>query len=228
MGLFSKKKKDETPVSVNAPAPVAVTPAGSGGLNLEKKSGAISLEKGARVLIEKTPLIAATCSWSSNTDYDLYALVLMKDGTQKYVSTFGSATDRNPDMSILNGAVKHLGDVTSGKSEATETVEIQLNPSIAAVVPIAYSAQSNGAGSFKKYKVSLGIDNKAGTVVSIDAKNANNDNNIYTVAVGIIWNDDNGVRIEAAELYSKRNSENRPLFVNGVLTMDAGAKNLYK
>lgn len=225
MGLFSKKK-NETPAT--APEVVTQAPVPTGGLNLEKKSGAISLEKGARVLIEKTPMITATCEWSSNTDYDLYALVLMKDGSQKYVSTFGSVKNKTPEMSILNGAVKHLGDVTSGSKQAKEILEIRLNPEIVAVVPIAYSAQSNGAGSFKKYKVALGIDNNAGTVVSIDATNANNDNNIYTVAVGIIWNDENGVRIEAAELYSSRNSENRPMFVNGQLTMDAGAKNLYK
>lgn len=222
MGLFDFGKKKE------APAP-ASPPVQSAPIDLGKKTGAISLSKGSRVTIEKTPLITATCSWPSKTDYDLYALVLMKDGTQKYVSTFGSKADVIPTPEILGGAVRHLGDVTRNHGgDGMEVIEIKMDPQIAAVVPIAYSAQSNGGGSFKKYRVSLGLDNNAGAVVSIDSGNANDDNSVYTVAIGIIWNDDNGVRIEALEAYSKRGSENRPAFQNGQLVMDSGAKNLYK
>lgn len=222
MGLFSRKPK-EAPAASTPTTPVATTT----GVDLGKKSGAISLTKGSRVTIEKTPLITATCSWSSRTDYDLYALVVMKDGTQKYVSTFGSQNDPNPVMNI--GSVKHLGDITSGAGgDATEIIEIRMAPDVAAVIPIAYSAQSNGTGSFKKYNVSLAIDNHSGTSVSIDAKNANSNSTIYTVAVGIIWNDDNGIRIEALEEYSAPGSEKRPVFKDGKIVMDRGSTNLYK
>lgn len=244
MGLFGFGKKDNTQapatpapglvvtgepgVGKNVPAPVVAAPV-SGGLSLQKRSGAITLEKGNRVLIEKTPVITARCEWSSNTDYDIYALVLMKDGRELVVSTFGSQSQPKPTPSILNGAVRHLGDVGRGVvGKAQETIEIKLTDEIEAIIPIAYSAQSNGTGSFRKYKVSLGIDNGQGTKVTIDSKNASSNDNIYTVAIGVIHNTADGVVVESLETYSKPSSEDRPTFRNGQLVMDAGSRNLYK
>lgn len=230
MGLFGfgKKNNENTNhATTNAVNPVPATP--PPGIDLGKKTGSVNLSKGSRVTIEKTPVITARCTWSSNTDYDLYAIVLLKDGTQHVVSTFGSKTQPNPTDNILNGAVKHLGDIgRSGGNIAEEIMNIKLDDRIEAVVPIAYSAQSNGTGSFKKYNVSLGIDNGAGTSVTIDATNASDNNNIYTVAIGVIRNTQDGVVIESLEAYSKANSELRPAFVDGVLKMDAGSKNKYK
>lgn len=223
MGLFSKKAS--TPEPAAAPAAPAPT------LDLGKKSGKISLEKGSRVTIEKTQVIKANVSWSSSTDYDVYALVLLKNGTVLTVATFGTVTDPNPTASVLNGAVRHLGDVVArgaSAGRAVETIEITMTDEIEAVFPVAYSAQSNGTGSFRRYQVSMSIDNGAGTEVAIDANNASNKNSIYSVGIGAIRNTPNGVQIEALEQYSKPGSENRPLVVNGTLVMDAGAKNVYK
>lgn len=232
MGIFGFGKKNDAPAASAAPVatPVAAPTAPvSGGLDLGKKSGVITLDKGARVTIEKTPVITAKCEWSSNTDYDLYALVLLKDGRELVVSTFGSQAQIEPTPNVLNGAVRHLGDVGRGAAgKAQETIEIRLTDEIAAVVPVAYSAQSNGSGSFRRYQVSLGLDNGQGTSVTIDSKNASKDDGIYTVAIGIIRNTADGVVVESLEAYSKRGSENRPAFKNGQLVMDAGARNLYK
>lgn len=234
MGLFGFGKKSESPQAAPAFAapvttPVAAPVPAQGGLDLGKKSGAITLTKGSRVTIEKTAVITAQCEWSSNTDYDLYALVLMKDGRELVVSTFGSKSQKNPTPNVLNGAVRHLGDVGRGaKGKAQETIEIKLTDEIEAVVPVAYSAQSNGSGSFNRYKVSLGIDNGQGAKVTIDSNNASKDDGVYTVAIGVIRNTADGVVVESLEAYSKRGSELRPAFVNGQLVMDAGAKNLYK
>lgn len=233
MGLFGFGKKDNAPAQVatpvSAPAPVAATAPVSGSLSLGKQSGKISLVKGSTVTIEKTAVITARCEWSSNTDYDLYALVVLKDGRELVVSTFGSKEQPQPTPSVLNGAVRHLGDIGRGeKGVAEETIEIRLTDEIAAVIPVAYSAQSNGSGSFHKYGVSLGIDNGQGTQVTIDSANASKDNGVYTVAIGVISNTPDGVAIESLEAYSKRGSENRPTFKNGFLAMDAGSKNLYK
>lgn len=229
MGLMDRFKKQDT--SASAPqqaAPVATAPQG-GGLDLGKTTGKLSLAKGSRVTIEKTPVITARCTWSSNTDYDLYALVLLKSGEVLVVSTFGSQAQPNPTASVLNGAVKHLGDVTRGvKGLAEESIEIRMTDEIAAVFPIAYSAQSNGTGSFHKYGVSCGITNGAGAEVTIDSANANKASNVYTLAIGAIRNTDAGVQIEAIEEYSKGNSENRPTIVNGAVIMDRGSLNLYK
>jgi len=229
MGLFdfAKKATGSDQATNSAPAPAA--PASTGGIDLGKKSGNISLAKGQRVTIDKTPVIRARATWDSNTDYDLYALVLLKDGTQLVVSTFGSKEQPTPTPTVLNGAVRHLGDVGRGsKGQAEEIIEIKMTDDIVSVVPVAYSAQSNGTGSFRKYKVSLSIDNGAGTEVSIDAKSASMNPIIYSLAIGAIRNTPQGVVIEHLEKYSKTGSENRPAFRNGEVVMDAGAQNLYK
>ncbi len=228
MGIFGKNK-------TVAPAPAPPAPAAPATeapkVDLGKKTGRISLEKGQRVSIEKTQEILATVSWKSGTDYDVYALVLFKDGHVETVSTFGTKDDPEGfTLSVANGAVRHQGDITRPTgSFAVEVLEIRLTPEIAAVVPVAYSAQSNGSGSFHRYKVSLAIDNGAGTRVEIEAKNANRDDGIYTCVPGIIRNTPDGVVIDALELYSRRGSEHRPgLRADGVVVMDAGPVNVYK
>ena len=203
-------------------------------INLKKSSGKISLLKGEKpVLIEKTPLITATVSWETGTDYDIYALVLTNENKQIDVATFGakgvpSLTNYN------NGTIVHLGDVVSthiGQKE--EKIEIRFTKDIVAVVPVVYSAQSNGTGSFYKYKVSILINNHNGTNVKIDAINANKDNKVYTCVPAIIRNTEQGIIIEPVELYSKPNSEKRPKLIKIKedyieVLMDQGPMNDYK
>jgi tellurite resistance protein TerA len=203
-------------------------------ISLEKVKGKVSLEKGQRpVMIEKTPEITATVSWKTGTDYDIYALVYTKNGMQIDVAMFG-AKGTPPLRSFGNGAVEHMGDVrrNSGPTK-TEVIKLRLNNDILAVVPVVYSAQSNGTGSFYRYKVSMSIDNHNGTSVTISAKNANNNDRIYTCVPGILHNTPDGVMISPLELYSSPNSENRPKLkmdsYNMVeVIMDKGPKNDYK
>ncbi|MEA2234654.1 MAG: hypothetical protein QOD83_4470 [Solirubrobacteraceae bacterium] len=223
-----------------SPPPAAAAPAAAPKVDFKKVSGNINLRKGdAPVIMEKTAKITASVSWRSGTDYDVYALVMTKDGTQVDVATFGAKGVKKL-MNYGNGAVKHLGDVQratgkklwGAKDEQKEIVEIRLTPDIVAVVPVAYSAQSNGSGSFHRYKVSLSIDNGSGTNVSISADSANNDDRVYSCVPGIIRNMPDGVVIEPLELYSKPASENRPgLRGRGTdvsVEMDVGPKNDYK
>ncbi|MNW25586.1 General stress protein 16U [compost metagenome] len=203
-------------------------------LNLEKVKGKINLDKGQKpVIIDKTPEITATVSWKTGTDYDIYALVYTKDGKQIDVAMFG-ARGVPPLKSYGNGAVEHMGDVgRSIQSEKTETIKLRLRDDILAVVPVVYSAQSNGTGSFYRYKVSMSIDNHNGTSVTISAKNANNNNKIYTCVPGILYNTPDGVIISPLELYSKPNSESRPILKMGSskmveVIMDKGPINNYK
>jgi tellurite resistance protein TerA len=203
-------------------------------ISLEKVKGKVSLEKGQRpVMIEKTPEITATVSWKTGTDYDIYALVYTKNGMQIDVAMFG-AKGTPPLRSFGNGAVEHMGDVrrNSGTTK-TEVIKLRLNNDILAVVPVVYSAQSNGTGSFYRYKVSMSIDNHNGTSVTISAKNANNNDRIYTCVPGILHNTPDGVMISPLELYSSPNSENRPKLKMGSsnmveVIMDKGPKNDYK
>jgi tellurite resistance protein TerA len=197
-------------------------------------SGNFELSKGKKpILIEKTTEIIASISWRSGTDYDIYALVITKDGRQIDVSTFGAKGV--PTLTNYgNGTVQHMGDVTrDGGPLKTETIKIRLNDNILAVIPVAYSAQSNGTGSFHKYEVSMSIDNQNGTKIIVPAKNAKQDPRVYTCVPGMIKNTPDGVIIEYLELYSRPSSEYRPKLVlekdgNIKILMDEGPMNDFK
>lgn len=213
-------------------APVPAPAASS--VNLQKVSGKIDLSKGQKaVLIEKTPEITASISWETGTDYDVFALIMTRDGREVHVATFGA--EEMPALeSFGNGAVRHMGDV--GRDDGaikTETIRIRLNDEILAVVPVAYSAQSNGTGSFRAYKVSMFIDNLRGTNVTVKADNAEQNDNVFTCVPGMILNTQDGVVIEPLEFYSAPDSESRPKLersADGKITvvMDAGPVNDYK
>lgn len=203
-------------------------------INLEKVKGKINLDKGQKpVIMDKTPEITATVSWKTGTDYDIYALVYTKNGKQIDVAMFG-AEGTPPLKNYGNGTVEHTGDVgRSSQSTKTEVIKLRLKDDVLAVVPVVYSAQSNGTGSFYRYKVSMSIDNHNGTSVTITAKNANNNDTIYTCVPGILHNTPAGVIISPLELYSRPNSEFRPSLRMGPsnmveVIMDEGPLNDYK
>lgn len=221
---------------INEPAPMntAAKEKVSAPISLEKVQGKISLDKGHKpIIIEKTPEITATVSWESGTDYDIYALIYTKSGKQIDVAMFG-AKGVPALKSYGNGAVEHMGDVGRDReSMKTEVIKLRLNDDILAVVPVVYSAQSNGTGSFYRYRVSMSIDNHQGTSVTIYAKHANDNDRIYSCVPGILQNTNDGVIIRPLELYSKPNSERRPKLKmkssNEIdVLMDKGPINDYK
>lgn len=252
-------RPDRVPASAAAAAaaPADVPPPPPAPLNLKKAEGKLSLKKGEKpVLMTKTERITATVSWKSGTDYDVYALVLLRDGTQVDVAAFDA---EGVPILLEYAGVKHLGDVKADPTdtrsdrmsgsddrggwrarlpggqrepEVSETLEIRLTPEVLAVVPVAYSAISNGGGSFKHYDVSLAIDNGAGTRITIPSVDANDNPGVYTCVPAIIRNTADGVVIEPFEQYSKSGSERRPtVTLEGgevVVTMDAGPDNLPK
>ena len=233
-----------------ASQPVPDLPSPTGKVDLGKRSGAISLTKGQRVAIDWSELIVASISWPPATDYDVYALIRYRDGRTETVSAFG--TQQNPQFSLTSsdGAVRHAGDVgradqprlsrkekkamaaqgvPAAGAVAVERIEIRPHAGIQAIVPVAYSAQSNGTGSFRRYQVSMSIDNGRGTTVRIDAPNADDNDLIYSCVPGIILITDQGVVIDSLEQYSQPTSERRPLIAPDLqVTMDAGDTNLYK
>lgn len=229
---FGVEVAEEAAAPVTPPTPQpppAISPP-----NFQKVTGVVNLSKNsAPVIIEKTREITATISWKSGTDYDVYALVLLDDGRQIDVATFG-ADGILPLTSFDNGAVEHMGDVGRGGGEdKEEVVKIRLNERILAVVPVAYSARSNGTGSFYKYRVTMAIDNNQGTKVIIPAENANQDNKIYTCVPGMILNEPGGAVIVPLEYYSSPKSERRPKVYkkekgNVQVVMDDGPINNYK
>jgi tellurite resistance protein TerA len=238
----------ELPPPTSQPAPDLPSPTGK--VDLGKRSGAISLTKGQRVAIDSSELIVASISWPPATDYDVYALIRYRDGRTETVSAFG--TQQNPQFSLTSsdGSVRHAGDVgragqpklsrkekkaaaaqgiPAAGAVAVERIEIRPHAGIQAIVPVAYSAQSNGTGSFRRYQVSMSIDNGRGTTVRIDAPNADDNDLIYSCVPGIILITDQGVVIDSLEQYSQPTSERRPLIGPDLqVTMDVGDTNLYK
>ncbi|MCA6609933.1 TerD family protein [Bacillus safensis] len=227
--MASEKQIDEpAPMKTAAKEKVAAP------ISLEKVQGKISLDKDHKpIIIEKTPEITATVSWESGTDYDIYALVYTKSGKQIDVAMFG-AKGVPALKSYGNGAVEHMGDVGRDRdSLKTEVIKLRLNDDILAIVPVVYSAQSNGTGSFYRYRVSMSIDNHQGTSVTIHAKHANDNDRIYSCVPGMLQNTNDGVIIRPLELYSKPNSERRPKLKmkssNEIdVLMDKGPINDYK
>jgi tellurite resistance protein TerA len=239
---------DPAPSSLETTAAPAPAPAAPSKLNLRKpgveavdlgkRSGAISLRKGEQVTITKTPRIVATCTWPRDTDYDIFALIRYRDGHCETVSTFGTEDATTEfQLATTDGAVRHAGDVGRAKSGGwrrkstvgKETIEINLNSAILAVVPVEYSAQSNGTGSFRQYQVSMAIDNGNGDTVTIDANQASDDEEVFSCVPGIIINDPDGVRIQFLELYSEPGNEQRPVIgADLIVTMNTGLFNAFK
>lgn len=234
MGFFSKKPKTlldgPTPLAELLLVPEPATSAAPSPIVEGTRTGSISLTKGQRVSITKSATVVASCSWPPSTDYDVFAIVRYTDGHTETVSQFGTEEDTTFRPATADGAVRHTGDIgRSPGSEATETIEITLNPSILAVLPVVYSAQSNGAGSFRQYRVSMAIDNGQGSRVQIDSSNASDDEAVYTCVPGLIVNGVDGIEIHALELYSAPNSEQRPVLGADLsVTMDAGGTNHFK
>lgn len=193
--------------------------------------GTINLSKGqSAVSMRKTASIRVDASWPAKTDYDLYALVVNRDGTVVHVANFGATGV--PPLAAYKGVSISADAGRAGGGTSTETLTVNLDDSIAAVVPVAYSAQSNGTGSFRRYQVSLAVDNGAGDRITVDASNASDNDRIYTCVPAVIHNNTDGtISIEPVEMYSQ-GGENRPAahLVNGgaVVTMDAGPRNNYK
>ena len=137
--------------------------------------------------------------------------VRYRDGRTETVSTFGTVGgERDFRLATADGAVRQSRDVGRAESKGwrkkgpevgQETVEINLNPDVLAVLRVVYSTQSNGVGSFRKYQVSMAIDNGNGDTVTIDASSASDDDLVFTCVPGIIrahgcWS---GQRVQVAQ-----------------------------
>lgn len=193
-------------------------------INLTKGSSPVSLSKGTLLLVR--------ISWPAATDYDAGAEILYRDGTTESIATFGTVKGQSNHHS-RNNSVAHLGDMRRGSGTAEEIIEIYPDAEIEKIVPWAYSAQSNGTGSFRKYAVSMEIEAGDDTV-RIDASNASKDDAVYTCVPGIISFDADGTpSVEYREEYSSPGSELRPTFFKSGLfgglkfTMN-GPRNKYK
>lgn len=84
-------KAAPAPAPVAAAAPKAAPAPPPSTISFQKVTGQVDMKKGDKpVSMEKTAKITASVSWRSGTDYDVYALVMTKDGKQVDVAAFGA------------------------------------------------------------------------------------------------------------------------------------------
>src|SRR5574337_557983 len=182
-------------------------------INLGKEP--VSLQKGSP--------IRARMFWPASTDFDLGGEVLYADGTSESVATFpasgvpASRKDANKHYWSSDGRVHHFGNVKRlpGAAQGEEILEIDLSsvpgrPDIVAILPWAYSAQSNGATSFRGTQVGLEVTDGT-TTVRVLPEDASSDRSVCTETVGMITNyPGEGPKVVRAEHYSSHGSEDRP------------------
>lgn len=238
--IFGRKDKGHTTTAPEPMPEVVATPTVAAtpptGISLVK--GNVSLSKGdAKVCMEKSAVVTFKCSWPPSKDYDAAAqLMVMEDGKPKQVDVAAYGTLNGGPKKLMRyeakdgGWVEHAGDI---KTEGgTEIIRVHFSPAILAVSFFAYSAKKNGAGSFKRYGVSMEMDNGSGTKITITDKDASSSESVYTCVPATVTNTPGGLIVDPTARYSKGGSENRPKlsWENGnlVVTMDAYYENELK
>ncbi|MGW1728220.1 hypothetical protein ACWCQK_35695 [Streptomyces sp. NPDC002306] len=132
-------------------------------------------------------------------------------GLAIYYKNLGSLHE-SPYM-LLSGDAKEPGE---------ETIRIVRPDQQGYALICAYSAVSNGAGSFRSYGARVVVTDGIGSTVTVPLYD--DTNTAYWVAIAFVdFTDPHGVSISHVERYSKRFTEKRPvLHTDGTVLMDAG------
>ncbi|WP_030434600.1 TerD family protein [Actinoplanes subtropicus] len=199
-----------------APAPIAATarPASSPRPAAGLLVGHVSLDRGEVAAVPRTgEAFHAALNWNRHSkDLDLYALYIDRDGRSGacYYRHLGSLTA--PPYVCL----------TSGDRRGRETIEVSHAGHLRYVLICAYSALSNGIGSFASFGAFAEIDNGSGSVVQVPLHHRNRYS--YWVAIALVdLSAADRIAVRHVERYSARRSEARPaLYRDGTFQMDAG------
>ncbi|MFJ7827875.1 TerD family protein [Psychrobacillus sp. NPDC096623] len=180
--------------------------------NLEKMN--INLKKKESISIAKSNKIVATLEWANpKKDLDLYCFYVLKNGDtgKVYYRSMGNA-NREPFIT-LDGDSRVAGK---------ETIVIHDPSKLKYVLFAAYSAISNGFGSFKSMKAQAVVDNQLGQRITSPLYEKNHF--AYWVAIAHIdFTDADNINVSHVERYSKSGSERSPeLYVDGLFEMDRG------
>lgn len=211
MNLFARKT---TTPDTAAPA-ISLTKGGAATINLAKDTA-------ATVTAHLDWNGGSTLRRAKGADLELYALYVPANA----VTAPGHARQpghaiywRNLGSRNQPPHIHHHGDsLTPGR----ETVTINQPNAQGYVLICAYSAVSNGAGSFKSYDARAVVTDGAGQCVTVPLYD--NNNSSYWVAIALIdFTTPGRVAISQAETYSRPGSEARPvLYSDGTFAMDAG------
>ncbi len=225
MSLF--RRKPTAPDPAPAPAHLPLGQPTATGINLTKGGSAgISLTKG-----DPTVQITAHLDWDGGSssrrargaDLELYVLHISADdvtagGKRSMPIPGGAIYYRN--LGSLDRApyIQHHGDsLTPGRETATIARPDQQGYALIC----AYSAVSNGVGSFKEYGAKAIITDGRDQTVAVPLYD--NNRHAYWVAIALVDFTHDGAVISQVEKYSRPGSEARPvLYSNGRIGMDEG------
>lgn len=228
MGWFSKKDKVTVSNTGTAVAVGEGSFASTGVVYGDINTGdstKISLAKGASASISLTKgaTVTATLEWdggSSNrrakgADLELYALYVTKQQAAKLSKGEGGAVYWKK---LTVDGMRHHGD---SLVPGVETVTIDKPENFDYVLIAAYSAVSNGVGSFKSYGAKAVVTDGTSTV---EVPLHKNNHFAYWVAIALVDLKTAGsIKISQVEKYSGMGVENRPmLYTDGTFEMDKG------
>ncbi|MBP1996661.1 TerD family protein [Paenibacillus eucommiae] len=173
----------------------------------------VELKKKGSINIVKSEKVTATLVWETNKDLDLYCFYVTNDFEvgKIYYGNLGSPHS-TPYIQLDGDALEH----------GTETIVIHRPKELQFVLFAAYSAISNGTGSFKSMKVRAVVDNHQGQVVSTFLHEKNDF--AYWVAIAHIdFTGSNEMKVSHVEKYSRDGEERSPLlYKDGSFKMDVG------
>ena len=173
----------------------------------------IELKKKQSVNIKKSKTVTATLEWETDKDLDLYCYYVTDNGNVGKVYYRDLGTSSAAPYIVLDGDSQE-----SGK----ETIRIFRPEALRYVMFAAYSAVSNGAGSFFSMRAKAVVDNHMGDVV-IAPLLERNDNAYWVSIAHIDFTNPKEMKISHVESYSKDHSEASPvLYENGKFRMDVG------
>lgn len=173
----------------------------------------VTLKKKEAISIRKSEKVVATLEWKSKKDLDLYCFYVLKDGTE------GKVYYRTPGHAHKEPYITLDGDA---QGAGKETVVVHKPSELKYVLFSAYSAVSNGFGSFKSMKAKAIVDNQMGQKVTSPLFEKNHF--AYWVAIAKIdFTDPNEMSVSHVEKYSKSGTERSPLlYQDGSFEMNVG------
>ncbi|MEV0174973.1 TerD family protein [Streptomyces sp. NPDC050803] len=237
-----KPQPSPQPPSVPVPAP---TPT----MSLRKPPlGAVSLDKGSQVSIsldkaDRELVVTATLEWDGGSeerrrrgaDLDLYALFVPASKAVRGEKAPGTVVKGRRKQADGGGAgvvyYKRLGSLTKApyicldgdaRVPGRETVRIARPDEHGYVLFCAYSAVSNGFGSFRSFGAKVVVTDGRGSTVTVPL--FENTSTRYWVAIALAdFTAPDGAAIQHVEAYSGRMTERRPvLHLDGTVEMNAG------
>ncbi|WP_270169019.1 TerD family protein [Paenibacillus sp. SYP-B4298] len=209
----AKPPANTAPSAGGSSAAGAESDAAEAGTASSTRVGQFTLDKKQSISISKSSRVTASLEWQKKRDLDLYCFYITQDNQAGtiYYRNLGAA-----------GGFPYITLDGDSKTNGKETIIIHRPDTLKYVLFAAYSALSNGIGSFRSMKVRAVIDNHQGQVVTTPLHQRNLFS--YWVAIAHIdFTDRQHMRISHVESYSKSHQERSPmLFKDGTFKMDVG------